>query len=61
MPVDLLRMQSYELAPLQQIDYQMNDAIRFEHTDRLRKIEDRKQRKLKKRKRRRRQQQQDDG
>ena len=54
-------MQSYELAPLQQIDYQMNDAIRFEQTDRLRKIEDRKQRKLKKRKRRRRQQQQDDG
>jgi len=57
--IDLLRLQSYDLAPLQQLDGQMGDAIRFEHSERRRKIEERKQRKLKKRKRRRRQAQDD--
>lgn len=55
--IDLPRLQAYDLAPLQQLDGQMNDAVRFEHADRRRKIEERKQRKQKKKKRKRRQQQ----
>ena len=44
-------------SPLQQLDQQMGDAIRFEHAERRRKIEERKQKKQKKKKRKRRQQQ----
>lgn len=57
--IDLSHLQSYDLAPLEQVDSQLGDAIRHEHSDRRRKIEERKQRKLKKRKRVRRQQQDD--
>lgn len=57
--IDLPRIQGYDLAPLQQLDGQMNDAVRFEHTERRRKIEERKQRKQKKKKRKRRQAQDD--
>lgn len=57
--IDILRLQSYDLAPLQQLDQQLGEAVRFEHTDRRRRIEERKQRKLKKRKKKRRQQQDD--
>ena len=60
MPVDLARLQSYDAAPLEQLDRQIGDSIRGEHSERRRKIEDRKNRKMKKRKRARRQQQ-DDG
>ena len=55
--IDLPRLQSFDLAPLEQIDTQMGDAIRFEHSERRRKIEDKKQKKQKKKKRKRRQQQ----
>ncbi len=57
--IDLPRLQAYDMAPLEQLDHQMNDAVRYEHADRRRKIEDRKQKKQKKKKRKRRQQQQD--
>lgn len=60
MSVDLARLQAYDGAPLEQLDRQLGDAIRNEHADRRRKIEERKMRKMKKRKRARRQQQ-DDG
>jgi hypothetical protein len=53
--IDLPRLQSYDLAPLQQLDAQMNDAIKFEHSERRRKIEERKQKKQKRKKRKRRQ------
>ena len=53
--IDLPRLQAYDLGPLQQLDQQMNDAVRGEYSDRRRKIEDRKQRKQKKKKRKRRQ------
>ena len=59
MAVDLLRLQSYDVAPLQQLDQQMGDAIRHEHSERRRKLEDRRQRKLKKRKQKRRRSQDD--
>lgn len=59
MPVDLARLQSYDAAPLEQLDRQIGDAIRNEHGERRRKIEERKTRKMKKRKRMRRQQQDD--
>ena len=55
--IDLPRLQAYDMVPLQQLDQQMNDAVRFEHADRRRKIEERKQKKQKKKKRKRRQQQ----
>ena len=54
MAVDLLRLQSYDAAPLNQLDQAVGDAIRHEHSERRRKIEERKQRKLKKRKQKRR-------
>lgn len=53
--IDLPRLQGLDLAPLQQLDHQMSDAIRFEHAERRRKIEERKQKKQKKKKRKRRQ------
>lgn len=59
MSVDLARLQSYDAAPLEQLDRQIGDSIRNEHAERRRKIEDRKNRKMKKRKRARRQQQDD--
>ena len=59
MPVDTARLQSYDTAPLEQLDRQTGDAIRAEHVDRRRKIEERKMRKLKKRKKIRRQAQDD--
>ena len=55
--IDLPRLQGYDPAPLQQLDHQLGDAIRFEHAERRRKIEERKQKKQKKKKRKRRQQQ----
>ncbi len=54
MALDLVRLQSYDAAPLMQVDQQFNDAITGEHTERRRRIEDRRQRKLKKRKQKRR-------
>jgi hypothetical protein len=54
MAVDLLRLQSFDASPLQQLDQAVGDAIRHEHSERRRKIEERKQRKLKKRKQKRR-------
>ncbi|RYG69476.1 hypothetical protein EON80_09725 [bacterium] len=59
MAVDLIRLQSYDASPLQQLDQQFGDAIRHEHSERRRKIEERKQRKLKKRKQKRRRSQDD--
>lgn len=59
MAVDITRLQSYDAAPLEQLDRQAGDAIRSEHSDRRRKIEERKTRKLKKRKKIRRQAQDD--
>jgi hypothetical protein len=59
MAIDISHLQSYDKAPLEQVDSLLGDAIRNEHADRRRKIEERKQRKLKKRKRVRRQQQDD--
>jgi len=59
MPVDTARLQSYDIGPLEQLDRQMTDAIKAEHVDRRRKIEERKNRKLKKRKKIRRQAQDD--
>ena len=53
MALDLVRLQSYDAAPLQQVDQQMFDAITGEHTERRRRIEDKRQRKLKKRKQKR--------
>ena len=53
MALDLVRLQSYDAAPLMQVDQQVNDAITSEHTERRRRIEDRRQRKLKKRKQKR--------
>jgi len=55
--IDLPRLQAMDVAPLQQLDHMMSDAIRFEHAERRRKIEERKQKKQKKKKRKRRQQQ----
>ena len=55
MPVDTARLLSYDTGPLEQLDRQTGDAIRAEHVDRRRKIEERKMRKLKKRKKIRRQ------
>jgi hypothetical protein len=55
--IELPRLQAYDLTPLQQLDQQMGDAIRFEHAERRRKIEEKKQRKQKKKKKKRRQQQ----
>jgi hypothetical protein len=57
--IDISHLQSYDKAPLEQVDSLLGDAIRNENADRRRKIEERKQRKLKKRKRVRRQQQDD--
>lgn len=54
MALDLVRLQSYDAAPLMQVDQQVNDAIKGEHAERRRRIEDRRQRKLKKRKQKRR-------
>ncbi len=54
MALDLVRLQSYDAAPLVQVDQQFTDAIRGEHSDRRRRIEDKRQRKLKKRKQKRR-------
>jgi len=59
MPVDTARLLSYDTGPLEQLDRQTGDAIRAEHVDRRRKIEERKMRKLKKRKKIRRQAQDD--
>ena len=59
MAVDLIRLQSYDASPLQQLDQQITDMIRHEHSERRRKIEDRKQKKLKKRKQKRRRAQDD--
>ncbi len=59
MPVDTARLLSYDTGPLEQLDRQTGDAIRSEHVDRRRKIEERKTRKLKKRKKIRRQAQDD--
>ena len=53
MAIDLVRLQSYDAAPLMQVDQQVNDAIKGEHAERRRRIEDRRQRKLKKRKQKR--------
>jgi hypothetical protein len=55
--IDLPRLQALDFSPLEQLDGQMSDAIRFEHAERRRKIEERKQKKQKKKKRKRRQQQ----
>ena len=57
--IDLPSLVGYDQALLPQLDGQMNDAVRFEHTERRRKIEERKQRKQKKKKRKRRQAQDD--
>ena len=54
MAVDLTRLQSYDAAPLMQLDQQVGESIRNEHADRRRRIEERKNRKLKKRKQKRR-------
>lgn len=54
MALDLVSLQSYDASPLQQLDQAIGDAIRHEHSERNRKIEERKQRKLKKRKQKRR-------
>lgn len=59
MALNLIQLQSYDASPLQQLDQQLGDAIRHEHTERRRKIEERKQRKLKKRKQKRRRSQDD--
>ena len=59
MPVDTARLQSYDTGPLEQLDHQTGEAIKAEHVDRRRKIEERKMRKLKKRKKIRRQAQDD--
>lgn len=59
MPVDTARLQSYDTGPLEQLDRQTTEAIKAEHVDRRRKIEERKMRKLKKRKKIRRQAQDD--
>ena len=59
MPVDTARLLSYDTGPIEQLDRQTGDAIRAEHVDRRRKIEERKMRKLKKRKKIRRQAQDD--
>ncbi len=55
--IDLPRLQALDFSPLEQLDGQMGDAIRFEHAERRRKIEERKQKKQKKKKKKRRQQQ----
>ena len=57
--IDLPRLEGYDQGPLQQLDGQMNDAVRHDQAERRRKIEDRKQRKQKKKKRKRRQAQDD--
>jgi hypothetical protein len=57
--IDTVRLQSYDAGPLEALDRQTGDAIRNEHADRRRKIEERKTRKLKKRKKVRRQSQDD--
>jgi len=51
MAINLDRLQSYDTEPLQQMDRQTADAIRFERAERQRKIEERKQKKMRKRKR----------
>jgi len=51
MAINLDRLQSYDAEPLHQLDRQTADAIRFEHSERQRKIEERKLRKMRKRKR----------
>ena len=53
--IDLPRLQAFDVSPLQQLDNQLGDAVRFEHAERRRKIEERKQKKQKKKKRKRRQ------
>ncbi len=53
--IDLPRLTAYDMAPLQALDGEMTDALRREHMDRRRKIEERKMKKQKRKKRKRRQ------
>ncbi|HEY0074474.1 MAG TPA: hypothetical protein VGB77_10250 [Abditibacteriaceae bacterium] len=57
--IDLPRLTAYDHAPLVALDGEMTDALRREHSDRRRKIEERKMKKQKRKKRKRRQSQDD--